>query len=170
MAECDPSKICAICDQQGLALMPLRYAVAQPATKSAPAIQAPFGEGLESVPLPTDNAHYTVRHLRGGYLYVFNEVRGEWKAYVVNEDAYLVEYDIHDKTPPNLSGARPCSRMAKSAASRCVMIPDAIRAGAVWLGFSDLAWTDTGARNARQKRWPRCCRSGSAESSLLRAS
>ena len=47
--------------------------------------------------------------------------------------------------------------MAKSAASRCVMIPDAIRAGAVWLGFSDVAWTDTGARNARQKKvfsWP----------------
>ncbi len=150
MSQCDPSKACAVCDQQGLALMPLRYAVAQPATKSAPAIQAPFGEGLEAVPLPTDNAHYTVRHLRGGYLYVFNEVRGEWKAYVVNEDAYLVEYDIHDKTPPNLSGARPCSRMAKSAASRCVMIPDAIRAGAVWLGFSDVAWTDRVLERHRQ--------------------
>ena len=150
MSQCDPSKACAVCDQQGLALMPLRYAVAQPATKSAPAIQVPFGEGLEAVPLPTDNAHYTVRHLRGGYLYVFNEVRGEWKAYVVNEDAYLVEYDIHDKTPPNLSGARPCSRMAKSAASRCVMIPDAIRAGAVWLGFSDVAWTDRVLERHRQ--------------------
>ena len=141
MSQCDPSKICAICDQSGLALMPLRYAVAQPAAHSAPAIQAPFGEGLESVPLPADTAHYTLCHLRGGYLYVFNEVRGEWKAYVVTEDAYLFEYDIHDKTPPDLSGARPCSRMAKSAASRCVMIPDASRAGAVWLGFSDVAWT-----------------------------
>lgn len=142
MSQCDPSKACAVCDQQGLALMPLRYAVAQPATHSAPAIQAPFGEGLESVPLPADNAHYTVRHLRGGYLYVFNEVRGEWKAYVVTEDAYLVEYDIHDKTPPNPEGASPCSRMAQSAASRCVMISDADRAGAVWLGFSDVAWTE----------------------------
>ncbi len=29
MPECNPSAICAICDQKGLALLPLRYAVAQ---------------------------------------------------------------------------------------------------------------------------------------------
>ena len=40
--------------------------------------------------------------------------------------------------------------MAKSAASRCVMIPDAIRAGAVWLGFSDVAWTDRVLERHRQ--------------------
>ena len=153
MSQCDPSKKCSVCDQLGVALMPLRYAVAQPATKRAPAIQAPFGDGLESVPLPTDSAHYTMRHLRGGYLYVFNEVRGEWKAYVVTEDAYLVEYDIHDKTPPDPSGASPCSRMAKSAASRCVMIPDAIRAGPVWFGFSDVAWTERVLERHRQSAY-----------------
>ena len=26
---CDPSKTCAICDQQGLPILPLRYAVAR---------------------------------------------------------------------------------------------------------------------------------------------
>lgn len=151
MSQCDPSKICSICDQKGLALLPLRYAVARPTPLSAPPLQAPFGQGLEQVPLPGDSAHYTLRLLRGGYLYVFNERRGEWKAYVVTTDAYLFEYDIHDKTPPNLEGAVPCKRMAKSASSRCVMIPDATRSTKIWLGFSDVAWTARVLERHRQQ-------------------
>ena len=153
MSQCDPSKICSVCDQNGLALLPLRYAVAQPATLGAPAIQAPFGDGLEQVPLPESTGLYTLRQLRGGYLYVFNEVRGDWKAYVVTADAYLLEYDIHNKTPPNLEGAKPCSRMAQSASSRCVMIPDADRAGRIWLGFSDVAWTANVLERNRQQAY-----------------
>jgi hypothetical protein len=153
MSQCDPSKICSVCDQNGLALMPLRYAVAQPAPLGAPAIQAPFGEGLEHVALPEHNASYTLRQLRGGYLYVFNEVRSDWKAYVVTVDAYLLEYDIHDQTPPNVEGARPCSRMALSASSRCVMIPDADRSGRIWLGFSDVAWTAKVLEQNRQQAY-----------------
>ncbi len=141
MSQCDPSKICSVCDQSGLAIMPLRYAVAQPAKVSAPVIKAPFGAGLDLIPLPEESAAYTLRQLRGGYLYVFNEVRGTWHGYVVTADAYLLEYNIHNKTPPNLDGAKPCSRMAVSASSRCVMIPDAHLAGRIWLGFSDTAWT-----------------------------
>jgi hypothetical protein len=33
------------------------------------------------------------------------------------------------------------SRMVQSTSSRCVMIPDADRAGRIWLGFSDVSWT-----------------------------
>lgn len=141
---CDPSKTCAICDQQGLPILPLRYAVARcdkDVKDKAPKLQHPFGDGVTDIALPTDQADYTLRLLRPGYLYAFNEVRGEWKAYIVNDDAYLLEFDADSKTPPDIKDAQPCERMQNSAAGRCVMIPDAAHAGAVWLGFSDTAWT-----------------------------
>lgn len=150
---CDPSKVCQVCDQRGLPILPLRYAVARADVKrdKAPQLSAPFGAGVEDIALPAAEAHYTLRLLRGGYLYVFNEMRGEWKAYAVNEDAYLTEFDIHSKSPPDTGGAEPCERMQNSAAGRCVMIPDAKQAGTVWLGFSDVAWTsDVLARHSNQ--------------------
>ena len=70
MPERAPSKICRVCDQSGPALM----AVVPPATLGAPEIQALFGEGLKSVPASQHSGHYTLRHLRGGYLYVFKAV------------------------------------------------------------------------------------------------
>ena len=141
---CDPSKTCQICDQTGLPILPLRYAVARTGEgvkECSPPLQAPFGDGVSDIALPADQAHYTLRMLRAGFLYVFNEVRGEWKAYVVNDDAYLLEFDIHTKSPPDIADAQPCSRMQQSAAGRCIMVPDAARAGALWLGYSATPWT-----------------------------
>ncbi|TKS54201.1 hypothetical protein E4582_05075 [Luteimonas yindakuii] len=153
---CDPSRTCPICDQRGLPILPLRYAVARcddGVKDKAPKLQAPFGEGVEQIPLPADSAHYTLRLLRPGYLYVFNEARGEWKAYVVNDNAYLTEFDIHARTPPDIGDAQPCERMQNAAAGRCVMIPDAARAGGVWLGFSDTAWTAAVLDKHRRQAW-----------------
>lgn len=150
---CDPSKVCQVCDQRGLPILPLRYAVARADVRrdKAPQLSAPFGAGVDDIALPAAHAHYTLRLLRGGYLYVFNEVRGEWKAYAVNENAYLTEFDIRSKSPPDTGGAEPCERMQNSVAGRCVMIPDAKKAGTVWLGFSDVAWTsDVLARHSKQ--------------------
>ncbi|MGV8919236.1 MAG: T6SS effector BTH_I2691 family protein, partial [Pseudomonas sp.] len=142
MSICDPTKHCGICDQGGLAVMPVRYAVARKDTLQAPIIQAPFGEGLEHAPLPNEHASSTLRQLRGGYLYMYNEKRNEWKAYAVNSAGYLIAFDIHSKSPLALKeDAEPCERMGKSAAGRCVMIPGAKYGGRVWLAFSDVAWT-----------------------------
>lgn len=153
---CDPSKTCPICDQRGLPILPLRYAVARcdgSVKERAPGLQMPFGDGVQDIALPADSAHYTLRLLRPGYLYVFNELRGEWKAYVVNDQAYLMEFDIHSSTPPDVGDAEPCERMQNSAAGRCVMIPDADRARAVWLGFSDTAWTSAVMAKHRTQAW-----------------
>ncbi len=142
---CDPSKTCTVCDQRGLPILPLRYAVARCGVgigEPAPRLQAPFGKGVTGIALPADQAQYTLRLLRAGYLYVFNEVRGEWKGYVVNNDAYLLEFDIHSKVPPDMDGAEPCARMQGSAAGRCILVPSAREAGPLWIGFSDTAWTE----------------------------
>lgn len=140
---CDPTQTCRICDQKGLPILPLRYAVARadvPAAERAPRLAAPFGASVQDITLPAAAAHYTLRLLRSGHLYVFNEVRGEWKAYVVTEDACLMEYPINS-SPPDTGDAQPCARMQDSTAGRCIMVPDAAAAGALWLGFSDTAWT-----------------------------
>jgi len=156
----DASLFCEICDQKGFPILPLRYAVARSdVSPRAPALQAQFGAGVSDIPLPGKDAQYTLRLLRPGYLYAFNEKRGEWKGYVVSDGGFLLEYDM-ESTPPNVGDAKPCARMAASAAARCVMIPDADKAGRVWLGFSDTAWTqsvwDNNRREDYRKRHMQC--------------
>lgn len=139
---------CPNCIQFGLPILPLRYAVArndETISTKAPPLSAPFGAGVEDIELPKSVARYTLRLLRAGYLYVFNEVRGEWKAYEVSEHSELMEFDIRDKSPPpNTGEGEPrivCSRHGGVPLAKCVIIPDAAEAGAVWLAFTDTAWT-----------------------------
>lgn len=149
----DASLKCEICDQKGLPILPLRYAVARNDVKSkAPSLGERFGDGVSSISLPEDHAKYTLRAVRPGYLYVFNEKRGQWRGYVVADDGYLLEYDIN-VGPPDIGRAKPCARMAKAISSRCVIIPDAEKAGRVWLGFSDTAWTSAVLDNNRKESY-----------------
>lgn len=156
---CDPSKKCPICDQQGLVYLPVRYSVARtdsiPEKGAAPSLRVPFAASairlpgstaelpVEGIELPATHAKYTLRLLRAGFLYVYNEKRKEWKGYVVSDDAHLVEYDMHSE-PPKLNGAKPCARMATQQTGRYLVIPDAHRPellGNIWLAFSSSAWT-----------------------------
>ena len=138
---------CPNCTKAGLPILPLRYAVARndgAVEEKAPTLAAPFGDGVSDIAVPDNLARYTLRTLRSGYLYVFNEVRGEWKAYEADEDGTLFEFDIRDRAPPEVDEdeiREVCSRHGSPDMSQCVIIPDAHRAGAVWLGFSDVAWT-----------------------------
>lgn len=140
-------KPCPNCTKAGLPILPLRYALSRSdgtVEHKAPELAAPFGEGVNTISAPDNLARYTLRTLRAGYLYVFNEVRGEWKAYEVDEHGTLFEFDIRDKSPPPVDEdeiREVCSRHGSPDMSQCVIIPDAHRAGVVWLGFSDVAWT-----------------------------
>lgn len=141
------AKHCPFCEKQGLPILPLRPAVARrdmedlgPAALDFPDT---LGLGLVDIALPADSAKYTARLLRPGYLYVFNEVRGEWKAYLITAYGYLYEFDIADVTPPNADRIEfSCFRTGEEYIARCITIPDAQNAGAIWLGFSDTAWTE----------------------------
>ncbi|MFC3552431.1 T6SS effector BTH_I2691 family protein [Lysobacter cavernae] len=137
---------CPFCDKVGLPILPVRYAIAYNDDKrvkqKAPKLQAPFGQGVDNIPLPSKQAQYTLRLLRPGYLYVFNEKRGEWSAYVVTEAGFLYQFDVHAKSPPASDSIEfSCSRTGDEQIARCITIPDASSAGKVWLGYTDTAWT-----------------------------
>ena len=138
---------CPICTVVGLPILPLRYAVAWagrdvPEIKRAPELSAPFD--ASSYPaLATDQAHYTARLLRGGYLYVYDEARREWSAYEVVPSGHLYAFDIEEGPSAGEKPDNPamCSRNALRSLSRCIQIKDAAKAGKVWLSHSDTQWT-----------------------------
>ncbi|AIY41483.1 hypothetical protein LT85_2325 [Collimonas arenae] len=117
---------------------------------NAPKLSAPFVVGDKetdlgkSLALPEKLAHYTLRLLRPGYLYVFDEKRSEWSAYMVMDGAYLFEFDIRAKAPPGGWGKVDfaCKREGDAMIARCITVKDAPLATKVWLGFSDVTWTE----------------------------
>lgn len=132
---------CQFCEKKGLPIMPLRYAVARADMKFFPALGGEFSP-RENIPLPEKEAHYTLRLLRAGYLYVFDEVRGEWTAYVVTREGYLYEFDPNDSNPPSVHDAHfSCDTSGHGHLARCVTVRDPFHAGRIWLGFSDAPWT-----------------------------
>lgn len=142
---CDPSKICPICDQKGLPILPVRYNVANIRNVHPDArpqtLRAPFS--ASSISLPSATAQYTMRTLREGYLYTYHHKRNEWRSYVIAGDGNFLEFRMGTQ-PPKLDGAEPCSRMASSQTGRYIVIPDAHRSetlGAFWMCFSPVAWT-----------------------------
>lgn len=136
MADKQCSKSCEYCDKRGVAILPLRYAVACPQT-GAPVASAP------EIALAADAGQYTTRLLRSGYLYVYDEARKRWDDYFVTPEAYFFKLvqlpgqaQVLPKEPFNCTG--PGHRELAS----CITIANAKQASKVWLTFSDVQWTD----------------------------
>ncbi|MFQ3790056.1 T6SS effector BTH_I2691 family protein [Halomonas sp. A29] len=156
---------CPYCQKGGLPILPLRYAITRTDSRnsapSGPALSGSFGAGVTDIGLPNGQA-YTLRMLRGGYLYVFNEARGSWSGYVVTERGYLFPYVTeikHDilarmnpervqggidallQPPPREEEFTCASNPDHHYPGRCLTIPNADQAGDIYLAFSDTAWT-----------------------------
>lgn len=142
------TKHCPFCEKPGLPILPVRYAVARTDLEGIRASWKAFDlpetlvEGVAGIELPGEAAKYTARLLRPGYLYVFDEAREHWSAYLVTRKGFLYRFDIEDITPPDADTIEfTCFRTGEEYIARCITIPDAGNAGNVWLGFSDTAWT-----------------------------
>lgn len=160
-----PPDTCPLCDRTGFPILPLRYAVARTDKGRAPDISAPFDPG--QIELPADSAKYTLRLLRPGFLYTFDEVRGEWAGYVVTRTGLLYHFDVQAKSPPQVpekTFSEACTRKGDPYTARCIMVKDAMHAGNIWLGFSDVMWTpDVLERHAKadyRKKHMRCINVG----------
>jgi hypothetical protein len=127
---------CEFCDKKGLAVLPVRPAIA-PAGSHAPKANAAMLAGADSIPVAP--ADYTLRHLRPGYLYTYDEARKWLHAYVVIEGGYLYKLDPGETAPAKL--AFTCAPDKCGTVASCVTIPDVKRATKVWFGFSDVQWT-----------------------------
>lgn len=141
----DPA-YCPNCITFGFPILLARYAVAradQEVRRPAPALVAPFGAGVQEIALPAGDAHYTLRLLRSGYVYAYNEARDEWLAWQVNEHGDLSAFDIRDAHPPPQSDDAParCSRHGSTLFAKCIVVPDAAFGTALWLAFSTAPWT-----------------------------
>ena len=80
---------CPVCTIVGLPIMPLRYGLAWAGEdvgdgQKAPELSAPFATSVLPA-LGTDKAHYTLRLLRAGYLYVYDEGNDDWSGYEVDD-------------------------------------------------------------------------------------
>ncbi|ALM53977.1 T6SS effector BTH_I2691 family protein [Halomonas huangheensis] len=156
---------CPYCQKSGLPILPLRYSVTRTDSESGlpvgPALSGSFGEGVTDIALPEGQA-YTLRLVRAGYLYVFNEVRGSWSGYIVTEKGYLFPYVTEIKSdvlagmnPDQIQGGidallQPPSDEEEFTCTlnpdhqypgRCITIPNADQADNIYLAFSDTAWT-----------------------------
>lgn len=130
------TKKCEFCDKRGLPLLLVRHAVAPHGAG------APLGATLD-IELPGGVAHYTKRVLRSGYVYVYDEARKRWEAYFVTADGYYAKFLMTPGTTPVVP-AKPfnCPDQGHRAVASCIMVPDPRRATNLWIGFSEVLWTD----------------------------
>lgn len=137
---------CPFCEKQGLAILPVRYGIAPskqfPGHKfrEAPPDPIPYlGAPEVAIPESTETM-YTGRSLRPGYLYVYYESESRWEAYVVDDQACLSAVPLDGGSSARFHES--CARDAQKVANASLLtIQDAETAGKIWIGFSDVRWT-----------------------------
>lgn len=126
---------CEFCDKRGLPLLITRHAIALQGTR-APKADEP------GIALQGKAAQYTLRLLRQGYLYVFDEARDQWQCWLATRDGYYFKIDETVGTKQVLP-TKPfnCPDEGHREVASCITIPDPKNATRVWIGFSDTRWT-----------------------------
>ena len=109
---------CEFCDKRGLPLLITRHAIALQGSH-APKADEP-GIALEG-----KAAQYTLRLLRQGYLYVFDEARDQWQCWLATQDGYYFKIDETVGTKQVLP-TKPfnCPDEGHREVASCITIPD----------------------------------------------
>lgn len=142
-------KSCSFCEKKGLLLMPVRYAIA-PLDRKLPGVVAPLkvedvaasvGKGKPQDVKLQGSAQYTTRLLRSGYLYVYDEKRDQMDAWWGTEQGYFMRLPPGTVVSADARNAQPCNDTGHPELAGCIAIADAENTGTVWLGYSDVQWT-----------------------------
>ena len=148
-------------DKSGLPLFVVRYGTAtRPGTEgkffekgaayhgrhnlsesNAPELSGDF-HVPENIPLG-DCTFYTLRMLRVGFLYTFDEARQRWQQYFVTFGGFLIPFSdpYHGQmNAPHDAERKPCLAHNYAKASY-ITVPDPDNATNLWLCFSDVEWS-----------------------------
>lgn len=135
---------CETCAKEGLPLLLTRYAVI-PADVKAPVLEGKLLSPILNGVKLGDTARYGLRLLRSGYVYVFDEARTQWDEYFVTADGFLT------KVPPRIKALKvrrkpqtefQCARNGAAPLAGLITIRNPRHATNIWIGFSDVEWTD----------------------------
>ena len=145
---------CKFCGKKGVLIYPVRYAVACPAgAGGVPGLSGNFK--VVGGPGDIAPAKYTLRSLRNGFLYTYDEKRFILKAYMVCRKGFLWNFEAH-KNPPTLEQATfSCLDRPHIAIARCVdIIHDAAHpATNFWIGWSNSQWTKRLIDKVKDAAW-----------------
>ncbi|MCO1343970.1 hypothetical protein L0Z26_18980 [Burkholderia multivorans] len=143
---------CPLCDRKSLLFYPVRYAVACPrGAGKAPGLSGRFKIDSRA-PQSVATAKYTLRALRPGYLYTYDERRRRLRAYTVLEDGIMWSFPPGSTPPPvDAEGlmTQGCARagdLSFETLGRCVDIEytpgcDNPTGMNFWIGWSNVRWT-----------------------------
>ncbi|TPQ46092.1 hypothetical protein C2U71_09975 [Burkholderia ubonensis] len=144
------TKGCPLCDRQSLLIYPVRYAIACPRGASkAPALSGNFRIDARA-PQAVATAKYTLRALRPGYLYTYDEKRKKLAAYMVLDDGIMWNFPPDVTPPPGdaesalTQGCAMNGDLAFESFGRCVSVehtPGSDEATNLWIGWSNVRWT-----------------------------
>lgn len=136
---------CETCAKEGLPLLLTRYAL-MPKETGAPALAGQLQDpDLAKVPLG-QGAHYGLRLLRSGYVYVYDEARKHFDEYFVTADGFM------SKMPPRVWALKQqhkpatefsCARNGAAPLANVITIRNPKHATKVWIAFSNAEWTKT---------------------------
>lgn len=134
---------CETCAKEGLPLLLTRYAL-MPGETGAPRLSGTLDDpALHLVPLG-QGAHYGLRLLRSGYVYVYDEARKHFDEYFVTADGFL------SKMPPRIWALKQqhtpatefrCARNGSAPMAGVITIRNPKHATRVWIAFSNAEWT-----------------------------
>lgn len=147
---------CSFCDRKGLLLYPVRYAVACPAgAATAPGLRGNFK--IENAPTEIATAKYTLRAIRTGYLYTYDEKRDRLKGYLVLPGGYLWNFPLDLPAPGLRSRVFTCTRPSEEALSMFVDVMHSQQdpARVLWIGWSNTAWTPELIKKVKDDEWRR---------------
>ncbi|MYM72204.1 hypothetical protein GTP56_08340 [Duganella sp. FT134W] len=147
---------CGFCDKPGLLLYPVRYAIACPAGASfTPGLSGNFK--IENAPATAASAKYTLRGIRTGYLYTYDEKRERLKAYLVMPGGHLFNFPPELPAPSPKNKSFTCTNPVEESLSMCVNVEhsDNNPARVFWIGWSNSAWTPALIKKVKNDEWRR---------------
>lgn len=132
---------CPNCNKNGLAILPVRYAVV-PGTVD---VALPSGLGNKVVDVALKHHKYGLRTLRQGFLYLFFEKHPhgshiKWEVYSVEPGGTLWKQISTASTIP-VDGVM-CSRKGHNIPASIITIPSPEKCGRVWMAFSEHRWSE----------------------------